>query len=406
LRAQRVPRLGNSSLWLGIFHHHWRAARFNALSEMPDFQLNHMAPPPIRRDWRIGAIGTGFIMRDVQLVAYQKLGLQVVAIAGRRVEQAREVAAARGIGRVHESWAQLIADESIQVLDIAVPPDVQPQIIGEAVRQSGHIRGILAQKPLAMNYREALATVEACEKAGIVLAVNQNMRYDQSIRALKTLLDRGDLGEPVLATIEMRAIPHWQTWLRDYAGLTLAAMSIHHLDCFRFLFGEPEYVYASARTDPRTLFPHRDGIALYILEYAGGLRASSCDDVWAGPVREGTAADNYIRWRVEGTDGLACGTIGWPGYPNTVPSTIRFATKREPGVWIEPQWPEVWFPDAFQGTMGELLDSLTEGRVPAIGGRGNLGTMALVDACYRSLDQHRPVRIREIHSGDPEEYKS
>ena len=335
-------------------------------------------------------------MRDVHLVAYQKLGLPVTAIAGKRVEEARRVASLRGIPQVHESWAQLLADESIQVLDIAVPPDVQPAIVREAVKQAGHIRGILAQKPLAMNYRDALDLVQACEEAGIVLAVNQNMRYDQSIRALKTLLERGDLGEPVLATIDMRAIPHWQTWLRDYPGLTLAAMSIHHLDCFRYLFGDPEYVYASARSDPRTPFPHRDGIALYILEYSNGLRASSCDDVWAGPVREGAAADNYIRWRVEGTDGLACGTIGWPGYPNAVPSTIRFAAKKQQGLWVEPQWPEVWFPDAFGGTMGELLDSLTEGREPIISGRGNLGTMALVDACYRSLDQHRPVRISEM----------
>jgi predicted dehydrogenase len=366
---------------------------------MLDLELNHMPAPPVRRDWRIGAIGGGFIMRDVQLVAYQKLGLQVAAIAARRVEQAREVASARGIGRVYDSYAELIADPSIQVLDIAVPPDVQPQVIAEAVLHAGHIRGILAQKPLAMDYADAVAVVEACEKAGIVLAVNQNMRYDQSIRALKTLLDRGDLGEPVLGTIEMRAIPHWQTWLRDYPGLTLAAMSIHHLDCFRYLFGDPEFVFASARTDPRTGFPHRDGIVLYILEYASGLRASSWDDVWAGPAREGAASDTYIKWRVEGTDGLAQGTIGWPGYPNAVPSTIRFATKRQPGVWFAPEWPEVWFPDAFQGTMGELLDSLTEGRVPKIGGRQNLGTMALVDACYRSLDEHRAVRVQEIVEG-------
>jgi len=321
------------------------------------------------------------------------------AITGQPVEQAHEVASARGIRRVHGSYAELIADSSIEVLDIAVPPDVQPKVIAEAVRQSGHIRGILAQKPLAMNYRDAVELVEACEQAGITLAVNQNMRYDQSIRALKTLLDRGELGEPVLATIEMRAIPHWQAWLRDYPGLTLAAMSIHHLDCFRFLFGDPQFVYASVRTDPRTQFTHRDGIALYILEYANGLRASSWDDVWAGPAREGAAADNYIKWRVEGTDGLAQGTIGWPGYPNAVPSTIRYSTKRNPGVWLAPQWDEVWFPDAFQGTMGELLKSLEEGRTPAISGREILGTMALVDACYRSLDEHRPVRIAEIMKG-------
>jgi predicted dehydrogenase len=138
---------------------------------------------------------------------------------------------------------------------------------------------------------------------------------------------------------------------------------------------------------------------LYILEYASGLRASAWDDVWAGPAREGVASDIYIKWRVEGTDGLAEGTIGWPGYPNAVPSTIRFATRRQPGVWLAPQWPEVWFPDAFQGPMGELLDSLAEARTPVISGRGNLGTMALVDACYRSLDEHRPVRIGEILEG-------
>jgi predicted dehydrogenase len=377
------------------------ASDTTAKAAVPDLQLNHMPPPPLRRDWQIGAIGAGFIMRDVQLVAYRKLGLEVAAIASRRPEQAREVAAAHGIARVYDSSSGLLADPSIQVIDIAVPPDVQPGIILEALGHAGHIRGILAQKPLAMNYPDALALVDACQKAGIVLAVNQNMRYDQSIRALKTLLGRGDLGEPVLATIEMRAIPHWQPWLRGYPGLTFALMSIHHLDCFRYLFGDPEFVFASARTDPRTAFPHRDGIVLYILEYASGLRASAWDDVWAGPAREGAASDIYIKWRVEGTEGLAEGTIGWPGYPNAVPSTIRFATKRQPGVWFAPEWPEVWFPDAFQGTMGELLDSLTERRDPQISGRGNLGTMALVDACYRSLDQHRPVRIQEIIAGGP-----
>lgn len=358
-----------------------------------------MPPPPKRRDWRIGAVGSGFIMRDVHLVAYAKLGLKVEAIAGNRVEQVREVAAARGIERVYERYEELVRDPAIEVLDIAVPPDVQPRVIEAAAKEAGHIKGILAQKPLAMNYRDALAVVETCERADIVLAVNQNMRYDQSIRALKTLLTRGDLGEPVLGTIEMRAIPHWQPWLREYPGLTLAAMSIHHLDCFRFLFGDPESVYVSARTDPRTEFKHKDGIVLSILEYASGLRASAWDDVWAGPVREGAAGDCYIKWRVEGTEGLAQGTIGWPEYPNAAPSTIEFSTKRQPGVWMRPRWSEVWFPDAFQGTMGELLDSLSEGREPLIGGRENLGTMALVDACYRSLDEHRPVRIREIIEG-------
>ena len=120
--------------------------------------------------------------------------------------------------------------------------------------------------------------------------------------------------------------------------------------------------------------------------------------MWAGPAREGAAADTYIKWRVEGTDGLAEGTIGWPGYPNRQPSTLRFATRKHPGVWVAPQWAEVWFPDAFAGTMGALLEALASGKEPVISGADNLNTMALVDACYRSLDEHRPVRLQEIIS--------
>ncbi len=95
---------------------------------------------------------------------------------------------------------------------------------------------------------------------------------------------------------------------------------------------------------------------------------------------------------------MAQGTIGWPAYPNKTPSTIRFTTARQPGVWLAPEWTEVWFPDAFRGTMGMLLDALNSGTEPLVGGRDNLKTMALVEAGYRSLDEHRPVRIDEIHN--------
>jgi predicted dehydrogenase len=365
--------------------------------------LNHAPPPPARKDLAIGVIGAGFIVRDIQLVAYRKAGYNVVAIASNNPAQAAEAAEFRGIQKCYDTVEQLLEDPGIEVVDIAVPPHAQREIVDLILQHKDHIRGIHAQKPLAMNYAEARGIVEACEKAGVVLAVNQNMRYDQSVRALKHLLERGDLGEPVLGTIEMRAIPHWQPWVHEYGKVTLLVMSIHHLDTFRYWFGNPDCVYASARTDPRTKFEHRDGIVLSILEYDSGLRASAWDDVWAGPAREGAASDIYIKWRVEGTDGLALGTIGWPAYPNRQPSTIRFATKKHPDVWVAPQWPEVWFPDAFAGTMGSLLEALATGNEPAISGRDNLDTMALVDACYRSLDEHRPVRLDEITSDTDQE---
>jgi predicted dehydrogenase len=361
-----------------------------------NLDLNYSIPKPLRKDARIGVIGAGFIIRDVQLVAYREASYNVAAIASRSYEVAQEVAAMRGIPKVYETDEELLADPSISIVDIAVPPDQQLKIVEAAVRHTDHITGILCQKPLATTYAEACQIVRLCDEAGVTLAVNQNMRFDQSIRALKTLLDRGYLGDPVLATIEMRAVPHWQSWLTRYGRLTLLNMSIHHLDAFRFLFGDPESVFVSTRQDPRTKFVHRDGISLYILEYANGFRATAWDDVWAGPSTDGAINDWYIRWRVEGTDGMAQGTIGWPSYPNRQPSTIDFTTKRFPGYMFAPRWKEVWFPDAFAGTMGQLLDSVARGVEPQISGHDNLRTMALVEACYRSNDERRLATVSEI----------
>jgi predicted dehydrogenase len=349
---------------------------------------------PRRRDWRIGCAGAGFIMRDCHLVAYRNAGFNPVAIASRKPETAREVAARHAIPTVHSTIDELLDDSTIEVLDVAVPPDVQPGIILQAAERK-RVRGILAQKPLAMSVREARECVEACERAGITLAVNQNMRFDQSVRAMKSLLDTGALGDVVLATIDMRAIPHWMPWSRHLPSLSTFVMSIHHLDTFRYWLGTPDRVLASTRPDPRTSFPHSDGVNLYVLEYDSGARAAGWDDVWAGPAREGASPDIGIRWRVEGTKGMARGTIGWPGYPARVPSTLDYTLVGDP-TWQSPRWDEVWFPDAFVGTMAQLLVALEEGSEPEIGGRDNLETVALCAAVFAAARDHRVTTVGEF----------
>lgn len=335
-------------------------------------------------------------MADCHLEAYRKAGFNPVAIYSRTQSRAREVADRHAIPQVCSQLNDLLRNDQVEVIDVAVPPSEQKEIIEEIVRHGKHVQGILAQKPIANNYTQAKEIVEMCTDAGIKLAVNQNMRYDQSIRACKDVLNRGYLGDPVLATIDMRAIPHWMPWQAALGYLTLRVMSIHHLDTFRYLFGDPECVYTSVRPDPRTPFAHEDGICIYILEYANGLRAMSCDDVWTGPSQDGAQDDIYIHWRVEGLDGLARGTIGWPSYPEPTPSTLDFTSKQVPDRWVKPRWDEVWFPDAFVGTMAQLLCAVEDDATPEISGADNLKTMALVDACYRSAKEKRAVALDEM----------
>jgi predicted dehydrogenase len=363
-----------------------------------EYKIDHLSELPQNKDIKIGCIGAGFIMADCHLVAYRKAGLNPVAISSRSVETAKKVAARHQIETVYATYQELLADQSIEVVDIAVPPDVQLGVVEQAVKHADHIRGILAQKPLGINYAQAQRIVRLCEEAGITLVVNQNMRYDHSIRGAKSLLDQGAFGQPVTATIDMRAIPHWMPWQQRQGWVTLRIMSIHHLDTFRYWLGNPDRVMASVRSDPRTdkQFAHTDGICMYILEYDNGPRASAWDDVWAGPANEGAAADNRINWRLEGTTGMARGTIGWPSYPERTPSTLDYTTIELGDRWIKPRWDEVWFPDAFIGPMSELLIALETGNAPQMSGKENLGTMALVDACYLSAKEHRSVSLNEI----------
>ena len=241
-----------------------------AMSTNATVSLKHRPPSPQGRALGIGIVGAGFIVRDCHLPAYADAGFRVVGLTSRSIERARATAALAGVPRTYGSVEEMLDDPAVDVVDIAVPPSEQPNIIDRVIAHPRRVRGILAQKPLAMSFNEASRVVTACARAGVLLQVNQNMRYDHSVRALKSLIDEGVLGAPVLATIEMRAIPHWMPWAEQGRSLSTFVMSIHHLDTFRYWLGDPARVLSSTRRDPRTSFPHSDGINLYVLEYKGG----------------------------------------------------------------------------------------------------------------------------------------
>jgi predicted dehydrogenase len=171
-------------------------------------------------------------------------------------------------------------------------------------------------------------------------------------------------------------------------------MSVHHLDVLRFLFGDPEDIFTVSRTDPRTTFEHKDGITVSTLKFPGNVLAVSMEDVWSGPREERFDSDIYIKWRVEGTAGVAQGTIGWP---DGSPSTLTYASKKTTGgKWVTPTWETMWFPHAFIGVMEQLQYAVKTGEAPALSVADNVKTMALVEAGYRSMDSGRTVKLSEI----------
>ena len=210
-----------------------------------------------------------------------------------------------GIPPVHDTGASCSTTRRSQVVDVAFRP-TRLEIVQEAC-SAEHIKGILAQKPLAANYAQAEQLVQryAATPARPSPSTRTCATTSRSARC-KTLLDRGDLGEPVLGTIEMRAIPHWMPWPRAACGwLTLRIMSIHHLDTFRYC-SATRTASSSARAPIRAR-SSRTATASASTSSNTPTASAPPPGTTSGPGRRAKAPrpTSTSSWRVEGTEGLA-----------------------------------------------------------------------------------------------------
>lgn len=92
-------------------------------------KVDYLPAMPQDRTLGIGCIGSGFIMADCHLEAYRSAGFNPVAIASRRYSRAREVADRHNIPNVYQTYQQMLQDPRVEVVDVAVPPDVQLEVI-------------------------------------------------------------------------------------------------------------------------------------------------------------------------------------------------------------------------------------------------------------------------------------
>src|SRR4051794_11381869 len=132
--------------------------------------LDYLPRMPKDRSVGIGCVGAGFIMADCHLVAYRQAGFNPVALASRTPDRARAVADRHGIDRVYNNVDQLLGDPRVEIVDVAVPPDAQIDVIRAIVNHRRKPRAVLAQKPLGVDYVQACEIVRLCESAGVLLA--------------------------------------------------------------------------------------------------------------------------------------------------------------------------------------------------------------------------------------------
>jgi len=354
------------------------------------YEIDDQFHLPARSNYGIGLVGCGGIVNYAHLPAYKAHRLNVVACYDRNPEAAEQTAREHGIPTVAVSLEQLLADDRIQIVDIAVPPWHQLGVVEQVAAAGKHM---LCQKPLSNTYREAARIVELARAAGVKLAVNQQMRWDAGIRVSRQLIDQGALGQPTDARIQVNVLTPWDMWpwLAQTPQLEVMFHSIHYLDSLRHLFGDPARVASF-----HTRYPGQGAIGetktITMLEYASGLQ------VLVDVNHQNWSDDFYATFRFLGTEGIIKGTLGLMyDYPKGRPDTLEYQARVEPPrEWLTPTLSTMWIPDAFIGPMASLMEAIQTGGEPLTSGADNLKTLQVVHAAYRSAAEHRAVEPAEI----------
>lgn len=345
-------------------------------------ELEFDTEPAMPRDKSrpIALVGAGFVMHLGHMPAYRNAGLNVQGVFDVSQDRAKEAADLFGIPRVFRDIDEICNDKSIEVVSVAVPSAENVAVVGSLLEAGKHV---LMEKPLGLTLDDARAILEISNRYKGKLAVNQNGRWDPSNRFAKRLMEHGLIGRPVIASVEMRFHMRWSPYLRDekYPHLIMLNQSIHHLDNFRFWFGDPESVICETGRIPGQAEPG-ENLAAVVLRYKDGPMVTLISNGFSW------ADDSTDNFRIEGLQGIVKGTIGWQG---RTPSTASFISRQYPEFWYQKVPRKGWYPDSFAGAMCDLLAAIEDDREPETAAADNLKTMQLVFAAYKAADEHKAI---------------
>ena len=215
--------------------------------------------------FRAGIIGLGFIGGADQ-VSGDALGQRVEDLDGTHVDAFVNhpridlvAGSSRDAGRrerfqtrfgvkTYSGWAEMLANESLDIVGVATYAPVHAEIVLACVEQGS--KAIYCEKPIATLVHDAERMHKACAEAGALLVINHNMRFHPNCRRLRDLVLDGGLGELTSASLQWgsgrlgNVGTHMIDAIQMLTGQAVEAVS-GHLD----LAGKPD-CRGEAFTDP------------------------------------------------------------------------------------------------------------------------------------------------------------
>lgn len=339
--------------------------------------------PPAKKDYGIAFFGCGNIARAAHLRAYTNMGYHVVGACDLVEDNLRQAESQYGVPYTTTDPAELLRRDDIEILDVAVHAQQRRAVFEQILATPPpNLRGILSQKPLAMRYEDGEAIVTMCEQAGIPLMVNQQARWAPAHQAVKQLLDQGLIGHVYSIAHFMRSNQdrpgHWFSLL-EHANIV--DHGVHYLDLIRhFAAADPVAVTAGATMVPgqHAVTPMCHTIVLTFAPDRALTAFSHFNNITPSPEMHG------YDWYLDGTEGSI----------RMSHQQIQITLKEFPHAQHIHLVQGNWFPEAFGGSMAELMQAITEGRPPLTSGRDNLVTLRMVTAAVESVETQRAFGLR------------
>jgi predicted dehydrogenase len=198
---------------------------------------------------RIGVLGAAAITPTALLSpARRNDEVDIVAIAARDVLRAKGYAAKHGIATVHDSYADLLADPSVDAVYNPLPNGLHGRWTTAALAEGKHV---LCEKPFTANADEARTVAAAARDSGLVVMEAFHYRYHPVAARMVEIVASGELGplREVHANVAF-PLPRFSDirYRLDLAGGALMDAGCYAVHMVRALGGaEPEVVSAQAK---------------------------------------------------------------------------------------------------------------------------------------------------------------
>jgi Predicted dehydrogenases and related proteins len=190
---------------------------------------------------KAAVVGTGFI-GPAHIEALRRIpNVEVAALSEATIDLAKEKSTALGISRYY-TFDELLKQDDIQCIHICTPNFLHyPQ--AKAVLEAG--KHVVCEKPLATDSKEAEELVKLAERKGLVNAVHFNLRYYPLVRQMRTMREKGDLGD--IYSVMGSYLQDWLFYQTDYnwrlepdksgESRAIADIGSHLLDLMEYVTG-------------------------------------------------------------------------------------------------------------------------------------------------------------------------